>query len=341
MIPNPLRPPPRATYALIGLMAAAFVASVLLGGSRDPSVLYRLGAQDAESVWQGEWWRLLTSIFLHAGPVHLLANGLSLYALGQALEPPLGARRFLLLFFVSGVTASLATLVFVTDRLSVGASGAVFGLAGLLLADELTQRRIYRQVEVVGGPRWRPRASIIPMLLLNLALGVAIREINNYAHVGGLVAGFLLGTAWIEANLRKPARSAAAYAALVTLMAVLAIAGFRPTFTWVAAFREGTKATAAGDWDRAYAAFTRAIESGGEARAHLFAQRAYAALEGGRHDQALADVNRALALEPENGRFLHLRAIIHELRGDPAAALADTRAACEAGVEEACSAIPR
>jgi rhomboid protease GluP len=341
LIPDRLRSSPRATYALIGLMAAAFVASVILGGSRDPSVLFRLGAQDAESVWEGEWWRLLTSIFLHAGPVHLLFNGVSLYVLGQALEPPLGVRRFLLLFFVSGVTASLATLVFVRDVLSVGASGAVFGLAGFLLADELTQRRLYRRVKLVGGPRWRPRVSIIPMLLLNLALGVAIREINNYAHVGGLVAGFLLGTAWIEAHLRKPVRSAAAALALGVLIGGLALAGFRPAFTWVPAFREATVASAAGEWERAYAAFTRAIESGGDRRAHLFAQRAFAAVKAGRYEEALADANRALALDPENASFRYLRATIYSLRGDRAAALADARAACEAGVEEACSAIPR
>lgn len=336
-----VHPPLRATSALLGLMGAAFVASVLLGGSMDPKVLYRLGAQDAESVWQGEWWRLLTSIFLHAGPAHLFANGVSLYALGRALEPPLGARRLLLLFFVSGVTASLATLVFVTEVLSVGASGAVFGLAGLLLADELTRRRLYRQVEGAGGFRWRPRASIIPILLVNLALGAVIPHINNYAHVGGLVAGFLLGTAWIEANLRKRARSAGAYLALCALIGVLAFVGFRPAFTWVPAFREGTEAIAARDWERAYDALTRAIESGGGGRAHLFAQRAYAALEAGRYDRALADANRALALEPGNGRFRYLRASIQDLRGDRAAALADARAACEAGVEEACAAISR
>lgn len=334
------RPPLRGTRTLIGVMVGAFVLSVVMGGSMDPEVLYRLGAQDAESVWQGEWWRLVTSIFLHAGPVHLLFNGFSLYALGQTLEPPLGTRRFLVLFFVSGLTASLATLVFVTDVLSVGASGAVFGLAGLLLADELTRRRIYRRMEMAEGTRWRPRASIIPVLLVNLGLGFVIPQINNYAHVGGLVGGFLLGTAWIEANLRRPFRAAAAYVVLGGLVGALLLAGFRPALTWIPEFREGVAASRAREWGRAYDALTRAIDSGG-AHPQIFARRALAAREVGRYDQALDDADRALALDPGNARFRWLRATIHALRGDEAAAVADARAACGGGVEEACSALGR
>lgn len=133
-----LRAPIPATKALIGVMVAMFFASVLLGGgiggSQDPEVLYALGAQDARSILEGQWWRLVTAIFLHAGPLHLLVNGFSLYNLGLFLEPTLGARRFLALFFVSGLVSGLATLAFVRDTLGVGASGAVFGLAGLLLA---------------------------------------------------------------------------------------------------------------------------------------------------------------------------------------------------------------
>lgn len=340
MLFAPRRLPLRGTRLLIGVMAGMFVLSIFMGGSMDPAVLYRLGAQDAESIWQGEWWRLFTSVFLHAGPVHLLFNGFSLYALGQILEPALGTRRFLVLFFVSGLTASLATLVFVTDVLSVGASGAVFGLAGLLLADELARRRIYRRMELAGGPRWRPRASILPILLVNLALGFIIPQINNYAHIGGLVGGFLLGTAWIEKNLRRPLAAAAAYLALGGLVGTLLLFGFRPAFTWIPEFREGVAASEAREWERAYEALTRAIDSGGELPV-LFAQRALAAREVGRYDQALDDIDRAVALDPGNARFRWLRATIYALRGDEAAAAADARAACRGGVAEACAALRR
>ncbi|HEX7128000.1 MAG TPA: rhomboid family intramembrane serine protease [Thermodesulfobacteriota bacterium] len=309
--PAPRAPAVPATMALIAVMVATFLLSIVMGGglegSQDPDVLYRLGAQDAPSIWHGEWWRLVTAVFLHAGPVHLAANGFSLYVLGRVIEPTLGMPRYLVLFFVSGLVSGLATLVFVQDTLGVGASGAVFGLAGLLLADELTRRRMYRRIALEGGPRWRPRVSIIPILLLNLALGLVIPIINMYAHVGGLVAGFLLGTAWIERNMRRRTRSRLAYLALGLLIVVLGAAGFRPVYT-------------------------------GEAAEHA-ASRAIIAANHGLLDEALAFADEAVDLAPRDPRFLQIRAQIHARRGDMAAALADAQAACDAGLAEACRAL--
>ncbi len=313
MLPPAVRPAIPVTKGLIAVMFATFALSIVIGGgiggSEDPEVLYRIGAQHAGSIWSGQWWRLVTAIFLHAGPLHLLLNGFSLFNLGLFLEPTLGSRRFLVLFFASGLVSGLATLVFVTGTLSVGASGAVFGLAGLLLADELTRRRMYRRVAVEVGPRWRPRVSIIPILVLNLALGLAIPAVNNYAHVGGLVGGFLLGTAWIERNLRHAARSWLAYALLALLVGVLGVAGFRPAF--------------------------------GAAAAARLAGAAFVAAREGRLDEALDYVNEAVAKEPGNARYRYLRATIHGLRGDREAALADGRAACAGGVAEACAPFSR
>jgi rhomboid protease GluP len=332
-----IRPSFPVTRVLVALMVLAFGATVALGGTTmwGGGRLFELGALYAPAVWAGDWWRLLTWIFLHGGLLHLFVNSLSLVSLGRVIEPTLGAARFLVVFFLSGLVSGLATLAFVTDVPSVGASGAVFGLAGLLLAEELTRRRVYRRLEVAGGRRWRPQASIVPALVLNLALGVMVPVVNNYAHVGGLLAGFLLGTAWIERNLRHRARSRLAYLALGALIGALAVKGAWPGFSWAPAEREGTEAAEAGDWERAYDAFSRAIEQGRRG-ADVYARRAQAAGQTGRLDQALADVNEALARDPGNPGFRYLRAAIHHVRGDRAAALADGRAACDGGVEEAC-----
>lgn len=292
-------------------MVATFVLSIVMGGglegSQDPDILYRLGAQHAPSIWRGQWWRLLTAVFLHAGPIHLAANGLSLYLLGRVIEPTLGVPRYLVLFLASGLVSGLATLVFVQETLGVGASGAVFGLAGLLLADELTRRRMYRRIALEGGPRWRPRVSIIPILLLNLVLGLVIPIINMYAHVGGLVSGFLLGTAWIERNMRHPDRARLAYAALGLLIGVLGVVGFRPMYT-------------------------------GEA-AETAASRAVVAAHRGRLDEALAYADEAVDLAPRDVRYRQIRASIHAMRGDMEAARADAKVACDAGLAEACRAL--
>jgi rhomboid protease GluP len=328
---------------LIGIMVAAFAATVLMGGEVmwGGGELFEWGAQYAPAIWAGEWWRLVTAIFLHGGVIHLLVNSVSLLALGRVLEPTLGWRRYLVLFFVSGVVSGLASLVFVTDVPSVGASGAVFGLAGLLLADELTQRRLARRAAAEGRPPWRPRASIVPVLVLNLALGAAVPAINNYAHVGGLVAGFLLGTAWIERNLRNPRRSRLALAALLALSATLAVLGFRPAYTGSADFNEGVALSRAGRPTEALTPLSRAIERSGGRDGRFFAQRAIVHFQLRDYDAALADVERALALEPSNARFRYLRAGIRDTRGEMAGAVADARAACEGGVEEACEALQR
>ena len=339
----PPRPRIPVARALVGLMVGVFVADVLAGGDLmwGGGPLLERGAQYAPAIWAGEWWRLGTAVFLHAGLLHLFVNSFSLLALGQVLEPALGSRRFLLLLVVSGLVSGLATLAFVTDLPSVGASGAVFGLAGLLLADELTRRRLYRRMEVEGGPRLRPRASIIPILLVNLVLGALIPQINNYAHLGGLLAGFLLGTAWIERSLRHRGRSRLAYVALGVLIGALGVLGLRPVLTGEVAFSEGVEAAQAGEWERAHEAFSRAIARSGGRRADYFGQRAYVAARAGRYAAALGDANEALARDPENPGLRFLRASIHAGLGDGEAAAADARAACEAGLEAACRALRR
>jgi len=337
------RPRAPVTRALIGVMVAVYVVNVALGG--DPmwgtGPLGEAGGQYAPAVWAGEWWRLFTAIFLHGGLLHLFVNGFSLYSLGVLVEPNLGPGRYLVLFFGSGLAAALATQAFVTDVPSVGASGAVFGVAGLVLADELARRRQYREIARAGGPRLRPAWSIIPALALNLGLGAAVPVINNYAHVGGLVAGYLLGVAWINATLRHRSRAGLALAALAVLTATLAWEGFQPAFTGEAAYREGFEAARAGDWERAHERLSRAIEQSGGRRADYLAERALVLAEQRRIDESVADANRALAIDPRNGLALHVRGRVFQAIGLSAAGLADLRAACEAGFAQACRAVAR
>jgi rhomboid protease GluP len=337
------RPRVPVTRVLIGIMVVTFVADVLGGG--DPmwgaGPLTDAGALYPPAVWAGQWWRLVTWIFLHGGALHLFVNAFSLYNLGLIVEPGLGPGRYVLLFFGSGLVSALASQAFVTEAPSVGASGAVFGVAGLLLADEFARRRQYRELERAGGPRLRPAVSIIPALILNLALGVAIPVINNYAHVGGLAAGYLLGEAWIGRYLHRTGRARLAYLALGLMVGALAVAGFRPAFNGEAAYRRGVEAAQAGEWDVAYRTLSTAAEQSGGRRADVLAERAYVLVKSDRLDEALADVNRALELEPRNPRYRFLRASIYFRLGAPTAARIDAEAACDGGHAEACRAVGR
>src|ERR687891_238237 len=169
----------RVTKGLIGVNVLVFVLQLLEGG--DPNgragEIWQRGSLVGFWVADGEWWRLITSGFIHASIIHLLFNMLMLWWFGTALETLLGRGRYLGLYFVSllggGAGALLATQA---NQLTVGASGAVFGILG---AGVVLERR---QIMVFGG-------GAISVVVLNLALTFLIPGISIGGHIGGLAAG--------------------------------------------------------------------------------------------------------------------------------------------------------
>ncbi|MDQ4082348.1 MAG: rhomboid family intramembrane serine protease [Actinomycetota bacterium] len=127
---------------------------------------------------EGEWWRLLTAAFLHQGIVHLLMNMLALWWFGRALEDALGPGRYILLYVVSGLAGSAGALLLSPDAVTVGASGAIFGLLGAALV--LERQQIY----IFGG-------SALGIVVLNLAFTLFVPNISLGGHLGGLVGGAL------------------------------------------------------------------------------------------------------------------------------------------------------
>ncbi|HXO22301.1 MAG TPA: rhomboid family intramembrane serine protease [Thermoanaerobaculia bacterium] len=193
---------PVTTLLLIAIVAV-FVVESLSGGSTDAQVLLRFGANQAERVFAGEYWRLFASMFLHIGIPHLLLNGWALYQLGSLFEVWLGSGRLLGAYVASGLAGSLASVLWSQfgsspnpERLSAGASGAIFGLLGALIAFLLRRRS-----------RLRPQAkSLLYQLLfwagLNVFLGLRYPEIDNAAHMGGLAAGLVIGLLLREQEYR-------------------------------------------------------------------------------------------------------------------------------------------
>src|SRR5262249_46554138 len=127
-----------AINTLIGLATIVLAGGRLMGwlglqpGPDQNGILLALGAKENELIQSGEYWRLITPIFLHAGLIHLAINNLSLLALGSAVERIFGPARFLILYLFSGICGSIASYEF-SPLLSVGASGAIFGLAGVIM----------------------------------------------------------------------------------------------------------------------------------------------------------------------------------------------------------------
>lgn len=159
---------PSQVYATFFLIAANFVVfglEVYLGGSKNPQVLERLGAMIPERVWEGQWWRLVSATFLHFGVGHLVMNMLGLYVLGLSVEPVLGTGRYLFTYFTSGVGSMLVTAILAwvqhrPETFVVGASGAVMGLVGAIVAILLAswrrhqtrfeRDRLYRILLILG-----------------------------------------------------------------------------------------------------------------------------------------------------------------------------------------------
>lgn len=173
---------PRFTMILIGIHLILFVLMELAGGSQNPYVLILFGAKLNELIVQGEWWRLVTPMFLHIGFIHLLFNNIALYFIGGVAEKIYGSIRFLFIYLIAGITGVISSFYF-SPSLSAGASGAIFGLFGSLLYFGVRYRNLF--FRTMGN-------DVIMIVLLNLAIGLMFPNmIDNFAHLGGLLGGFL------------------------------------------------------------------------------------------------------------------------------------------------------
>jgi rhomboid protease GluP len=178
------------TMGLIVLNVVIWVLLETMGsGSGHPGTLIAAGANLKAAVGEGQVYRLAASVFLHAHWVHLALNMLVLWILGRLSEQLLGSARFWVTFVLSGVAGSLASFLWGGAPLSVGASGAIFGLVGGSVATLVTERGQWPEA-------WR--RSMIRLLtflgIISLLPGLTIRIVDNWAHVGGLLGGAIVGS---------------------------------------------------------------------------------------------------------------------------------------------------
>lgn len=227
----PGRDVPVVTYALLGVNAGMLLVEVVLSGSGaallnpSPVALCRLGALNTPAIAEsGQLWRLLTPVFLHAGLIHFLLNGWALYLYGPYLEGFIGRLRFLALYLGAGFLGAAASFAFNRTILGIGASGAVFGMLGALLIF-CFQRRDR------GGDA--PFQQLLAILLLNVVLSFQWRNIDNWAHGGGLAAGVVAMWLLDRVPARRSELQAAALAVPFLLglaVTALGIATYDPAF---------------------------------------------------------------------------------------------------------------
>jgi membrane associated rhomboid family serine protease len=221
---------PRATQALIAINVIVFLAETAagapLGGGGGGSVWFHgalygpaLTAHNLNPFYTGtnEYWRLVTSAFLHDGFLHIAINMVSLYFVGMALEPAIGSRNFVVVYMTSLLAGSFGALLFQPAYPSIGASGAIFGIFGALI---VVAR--YR-----GIPFWQSGLGFV--LVINIVFSLSVRGISIGAHLGGLVGGLIAGWLVVELDERRRmpglAMAGCAAIAVASVIGALAVAG--------------------------------------------------------------------------------------------------------------------
>jgi membrane associated rhomboid family serine protease len=206
------------TQVIFGMNAAVFLGMAIGAGSIldfPVSELMRWGANFGALTISGEWWRLLTNIFVHGGILHIAFNMWCLWYLGKLAESVYGVWTYASVYLICGIGASLTSAAWHPYTPSVGASGAIFGLAGALLAGFKLGEFSVPRAELSGVLR-----SLGAFVVYNLIFGLAISGIDNSAHIGGLVTGLIVGAL---IAVIAPKREDAARRVVVFLGVVLAL----------------------------------------------------------------------------------------------------------------------
>ena len=168
---------PLITYIIMGINILLFIYTLFA----DYDVLLKYGLYNP-FIKDGQFYRLFTCMFLHVDIIHLACNMYSLYVLGPQIESFFGKTKFLIIYLLSGLCGSLLSFTFNIDAISVGASGAIFGLLGSMLYFGYYYRTYLGNVV---------RSQIIPIIILNLIIGFMISGVDNFGHIGGLICGVL------------------------------------------------------------------------------------------------------------------------------------------------------
>lgn len=176
--------------ALLTIITVYFILITFNGGTTDVETLVRFGALFPPLVKEyGQYYRLISSIFIHIGIMHLFFNGYALYIFGTQIERVMGHKKYILFFLFTGLGGNILTYLFNYTSISAGASGSLFGMFGAFLH----LIRHYPDRVTPEGKR-----SILKLLAINLAITLLVPNISTTAHFGGLIFGYLLSFIFIK-----------------------------------------------------------------------------------------------------------------------------------------------
>jgi len=290
--------------ALIAVNALVFAVMVLSGVSfldPTPQQAIAFGADFGPLTLNGQWWRLVTSMFVHFGIIHIGLNMWCLWNLGRAAEILMGRFSYLLAYFASGIFGSIASVYWHPLAAGAGASGAIFGMAGVLVAFVyLKKTPAHLQINK------KMLSSLGTFIFYNLVIGASIPGISNAAHVGGLVMGALVGGLLPPAGASESSRRMR-----LSLVVIFCAASLLTSAVAAKRLRSGAAELPAiqslisqGKNDQAIAKLREITAREPQfAAAHDLLAELY--LSGGDYPKAIAALEKANAADPSNSAYQH------------------------------------
>jgi rhomboid protease GluP len=287
------------THVFFGANIAVFLAMALASGSTmdfNGEVMVRFGANFGPFTLSGQWWRLFTYMFLHGGLMHIAFNMWCLWDLGALCESLYGRWTYAAIYLITGVAAGLASVGWNPGTLSVGASGAIFGLAGALIASFYLGEFSVPRVAIQGTLR-----SLLFFVGFNVLFGTMMSGIDNAAHGGGLVSGLILGAliARVAPQEGNVGRRAVVLIFMVLIVGSAALGIHRWRGSGIHFGRSGMDARE--NVDRMIGELQKKVkQSPQDASAHYALAHAYFA--NGQFPDGESELKRVLDLQPQNIR---------------------------------------
>jgi membrane associated rhomboid family serine protease/Flp pilus assembly protein TadD len=286
------------TQVIFGANVMVFIAMVLASGPSldfNGQVMVHFGANYGPFTLSGQWWRLLTYMFLHGGVFHIGMNMWCLWNLGTLCESLYGRWTYAAIYLITGVAGGLASVAWNPSVLSVGASGAIFGLAGALIASFYLGEFSLPRVAIRGTLR-----SLLFFVGFNVLFGTLSPGIDNGAHVGGLVSGLILGAliARVAPEHDKPLQRVGVLLFVIVLLAGSAVGVQR----WRGSgMHFGSAIDAQRNIDRMIGELQKRVQqSPQDASAHFALANAYFSKR--QFPEAESELKRVLDLQPQNAK---------------------------------------
>ncbi|MCM3566617.1 rhomboid family intramembrane serine protease [Neobacillus mesonae] len=295
---------PFFTYVFIFIQIAVFLLLQLNGGSTNTSTLIKYGAKVNQLIYDGEWWRFFTPIFLHIGFLHLLLNTFALYYLGTAVERIFGKTRFLFIYLFAGILGFIASFIF-SSNLSAGASGAIYGCFGSLLYFGMIFPKLFSRTMGM---------NLIIVLGINLVFSFTASGIDNAGHLGGLLGGFL------AAGIVHFPKKKKLFLQLIFLImsAVITWGALSYGFSPSVKSQDDTSALVVAqeyikqnDYNRAYHILKDFEKNASEPSDKLYFLLSYAEIKKGMLDDAKSHLQKAIELNPDFHEAFYNLALIY------------------------------